>query len=90
MKNHLITRGFVNHYPLNTILNILIKRHQICSDQSDEWKSKIQILEDKVRNLFEKNRKLKSDIENATVNEGNSSPTGCGLGYNIILLRLIC
>jgi len=41
-------------------------RHRICSD---EWENKIQNLEDKVRNLIEKNRKLKSDIENATVNE---------------------
>ena len=32
----------------------------------------MEILEDKVRNYFEKNRKLKSDIENSEINEGNN------------------
>ena len=50
---------------------IIFKRHEICSDETDELKSKIEILEDKVRNYFEKNRKLKADNENAEINEGN-------------------
>ena len=50
---------------------ITFKRHEICSDETDELKSKIEILEDKVRNYFEKNRKLKADNENAEINEGN-------------------
>ena len=49
----------------------ILKRHEICSDETDELKSKIEILEDKVRNYFEKNRKLKADNENAEINEGN-------------------
>lgn len=44
-------------------------RHEICSEQTDELKSKIEILEDKVRNYLDKNRKLKSDIDNAEINE---------------------
>ena len=55
----------------NIKINNLFKRHEICSDETDELKSKIEILEDKVRNYFEKNRKLKADNENAEINEGN-------------------
>ena len=66
-------RNFVKNDRNFGILKLIIfKRHEICSDETDELKSKIEILEDKVRNYFEKNRKLKADNENAEINEGTS------------------